>query len=251
MIQTKPKQTWEDRVAALKTRQLPRHIAVIMDGNGRWAKRRGLPRIAGHREGVKSVREMIEAGKDLGIEAMTFYTFSTENWNRPRDEVSALWSLLVTAMNREIEDLKRNNVKVRTIGDLSALPPQPREEMFRAIRETEKNTGIVLTLAINYSGRSEIIYAINTLLASGVTSVTEDDVTNALMTKGLPDPDLLIRTSGEMRISNFLLWQIAYAEIFVTDIHWPDFRKEELAVALDWYQTRERRFGKVSEQLRS
>jgi len=244
------KSEWQSSVAALQKGPLPRHVAIIMDGNGRWAKQRGLPRIAGHREGVASVRSMIEAGNDLGLEVMTFYTFSTENWKRPLEEVSAIWKLLVTAMNREIEDLKRNNVRVRTIGDLSALPSSAQAEMLRAMEQTAHNTGITLNLAINYSGRAEIVTAVNDLLKSGITSVTEADFANSLMTAGLPDPDLLIRTSGEMRVSNFLLWQIAYAEIYVTDVHWPDFRKKELSSAIEWYQTRERRFGKVSEQLK-
>ncbi len=251
MSKSLSKAEWQAKVTALQRLSIPRHIAFIMDGNGRWAKRRGLPRIAGHREGVASVRAMIEAGNDLGIEVMTFYTFSTENWKRPRAEISALWSLMVTAMNREIEDLKRNNVRVRTIGNLSALPDSARLEMLRAIEETKHNTGITLNLAINYSGRAEIVAAVNKLIQSDVQAVTEEDFSSALMTTGLPDPDLLIRTSGEMRVSNFLLWQIAYAEIFVTDVHWPDFRKNELSAAVEWFQTRERRFGKVSEQLKT
>lgn len=243
--------TWLDRVTELKQRTIPRHVAFIMDGNGRWAKQRGLPRLAGHREGVKSVRAMIEAAQDIGVQALTFYTFSKENWSRPKTEVSALWQLLVRSMNNEIDDLMKNNVRVHTLGDLYGLPPVARSEMERAVKLTSKNTGIKFTLAINYSGRTELVDCINRLIKSGVTEVNETMISDTLRVDDIPEPELLIRTSGEMRVSNFMLWQIAYTEIYVTSIHWPEFRKWELLEAINWFSTRERRFGKTSEQLRS
>ncbi|MCX7834470.1 MAG: polyprenyl diphosphate synthase [bacterium] len=241
--------SWENRIKNLNLKKLPQHVALIMDGNGRWAKQRGLPRIAGHREGVKSVRAVIEAAQDIGVKSLTFYTFSKENWKRPKNEVSALWKLLVHSMNKEINDLIKNNVRVFTLGDLTPLPIEARNEMIRAMQLTEKNTGINFTLAINYSGRSELVNCFNKLIKQGVTEVSEDIITNALKIDKIPDPDLLIRTSGEMRISNFMLWQLAYTEIYVTDVHWPDFRKWEFLKAIEWFTTRERRFGKISEQL--
>lgn len=241
--------SWENRLAKLNTKKLPQHVALIMDGNGRWAKQRGLPRIAGHREGVKSVRAVIEAAQDIGIKSLTFFTFSKENWKRPKNEVSALWKLLVHSMNKEINDLIKNNVRVFTIGDLTPLPVEAKNEMMRAIELTAKNTGINFILAINYSGRAELVNCFNHLIKEGFVEVDEEIISKTLRIDNIPDPDLLIRTSGEMRISNFMLWQIAYTEIYVTETHWPDFRKWEFLKAIEWFTTRERRFGKISEQL--
>jgi len=229
---------------------LPRHIAIIMDGNGRWAKKRGLPRMAGHREGINSVRDIVEVCGQLGVEVLTLYTFSLENWRRPRPEVSALMSLLVGTINKEVDDLHRNNVQVRTIGHLEDLPSQARKGMLRAIEKTKQNTGLILNLALSYGGRKEILEAVQHIVKSPPQEITEETISSHLYTAGLPDPDLLIRTSGEFRISNFLLWQLAYTEIFVTDILWPDFRRQELYRAIDDYQSRERRFGLISEQIK-
>ncbi len=229
--------------------KLPRHIAFIMDGNGRWAKQRGLPRLFGHREGVNSVREMVEAGVELSIEVMTFYTFSTENWKRPINEISGLMKLLVSTIRKEVDDLDRNNIRLHPIGCLDDLPELPRREFMQAEQRLRKNTGLVLNIALSYSGRREIVQAVNRLLQKGVTQVSEEDITECLDTTGLPDPDLLIRTSGEYRLSNFLLWQCAYTEIYISDIYWPAFRKVELYRSILDYQNRERRFGCISEQL--
>ena len=228
---------------------IPRHIAFIMDGNGRWAKDRGLPRIAGHREGVRTVRRMVELGPEIGVEVMTFYTFSSENWLRPRLEVAALMELLLEAINRELDDLKRNGVSLRTIGELNALPRGPRKALERAILETAGNTRLILVLALSYSGRSEIVHAVNRIIASGESQVDEESFSNYLETAGLPDPDLLIRTSGEYRLSNFLLYQLAYTEIVVTEKYWPEFSSRDLFECISLYQQRERRFGRTSEQV--
>ncbi|MFH0881487.1 MAG: isoprenyl transferase [bacterium] len=229
--------------------RLPAHIAFIMDGNGRWAKERGMPRMFGHREGVKSVREMVETGVELGIKVMTFYTFSTENWKRPKSEVSGLMKLLVSTIRKEVDDLDKNNVCLRTIGQLEDLPPGPRAEFKAAKKQLEKNDGLLLVLALSYSGRREITQAVNRLLEQGVKRVDEKVFAAVLDTADLPDPDLLIRTSGEMRLSNFLLWQTAYTELYVTDTYWPDFRRAQLIEAVHDYLHRERRFGRTSEQL--
>jgi undecaprenyl diphosphate synthase len=229
---------------------LPQHIAIIMDGNGRWAKKRGLPRLAGHREGINSVRDIVEACGQLGIKVLTLYTFSLENWRRPKFEVSALMSLLVRTINKEVEDLQRNNVQVRTIGHLDDLPQIAQKGMLRAIEKTKNNTGLILNLALSYGGRQELLEAIKKILDNSPKDLTEETISSYLYTAGLPDPDLLIRTSGEFRISNFLLWQLAYTEIYVTDVLWPDFRREDLYHAIDVYQSRERRFGLISEQIR-
>jgi len=239
----------ELKARILASGNIPRHIAFIMDGNGRWAKQRGLPRIAGHREGVRTVRRMVECGPEIGVQVMTFYTFSAENWCRPGREVSALMELLLDAINREVEDLKRNQVCLKTIGDLSALPAGPREALERAIAETAGNKRLTLVLALSYSGRREIVQAVNRLISSGVKSVTESDFSASLDTAGLPDPDLLIRTSGEYRLSNFLLYQLAYTEITVSDRYWPDFSVRDLYDCIARYQQRERRFGRISEQV--
>ncbi|KPL18259.1 MAG: UDP pyrophosphate synthase [candidate division Zixibacteria bacterium SM23_81] len=233
----------------LKAGNLPRHIAIIMDGNGRWAMQRGLPRIAGHREGINSVREVVRAAGELGIDVMTLYVFSAENWRRPKREIGALMKLLGETTRREIEDLMKNQVRLAVIGRLEELAPAARRVLTKAVARTERNTGLLLNLAINYGGRDELLDAIRVLakeVQAGQMSpeaIDEDLFGKYLYTGGLPDPDLLIRTSGEMRVSNFLLWQIAYTEIYVTDVLWPDFRREHLYRAILDYQNRERRFG--------
>lgn len=235
--------------------RLPRHVAIIMDGNGRWAKARGKDRSFGHQEGVVSVRKIMDAVTQLGLEYLTLYTFSTENWNRPEEEVQALMSLLVSAIHRETPDMMKKNVRLTAIGDLSRL----REDAYNTLREcidtTSANTGTTLVLALSYSSRWEITEAARRLAQEVLEQkITPNDITEAMVsdhltTKQIPDPDLLIRTGGEQRISNFLLWQLSYAEFFFTDVFWPDFREEELYEAILYYQQRERRFGKTSEQL--
>jgi len=236
---------------------IPDHIAIIMDGNGRWARKRSLPRIAGHREGINSVREITRLCGEIGIKHLTLYTFSTENWQRPKAEVSALMTLLLKTINKEVKELHKNNVKFTVIGDLAMLPRSTRKGLQDGIELTQDNGGLNLCLALNYGSRQEMIDAIQSL-ASKVQSgemepeeINEAIFSNALYTKGIPDPDLLIRTSGECRLSNFLLWQSAYTEIFITDTYWPEFREEQLMDAITVYQLRERRFGKVSEQVQS
>jgi undecaprenyl diphosphate synthase len=240
----------------LKSRgRLPSHIAIIMDGNGRWAKKRGLPRAEGHRAGIKSVRDTVEACGEMGIQILTLYTFSTENWNRPKDEVSALMKLLLRTLQMEIRELLENNVRLQAIGDLPSLPDMIRNQLVRGIEDTQGNTGLILNLAINYGGREEILSAVRWIAEKVLAGEIPPDRIDALMfqkhlyTAGMPDPDLLIRTSGEMRISNFLLWQLAYTEIVITDVLWPDFRRDSLYRAIEDYQKRERRFGKISEQI--
>ncbi len=234
---------------------LPEHVAIIMDGNGRWAKRRALPRAAGHREGVKSVRKIVEIAGNLKIEHLTLYTFSKENWRRPISEVNTLMKLLVSSIRKEIDELMEKNVRLRTIGDLNDLPPAARDEMLDATERTRHNTGLSLNLALSYGGRSEIVSAIKNIaerVCNGDLFINEIDdqvVADALYTREIPDPDLLIRTSGEQRISNFLLWQVAYSELYITQTAWPDFREEEFCKAIISYLRRERRFGMVSEQL--
>ncbi len=235
---------------------LPRHIAIIMDGNGRWAKQRGYPRVLGHREGIKSVREVVEACGELGIEVLTLYTFSTENWRRPREEVSALMKLLLKTIQKEIRDLIRNNVRLTVIGNLEHLPDAARKSMETAIQKTEANTGLNLNLALSYGSREELVRAVKKIAEQvkegelDPEAVSSKTIQDHLYTSKVPDPDLLIRTSGEYRISNFLLWQLAYTEIYFTDVLWPDFRKADLLKAIDNYRQRERRFGKVSEQIK-
>ena len=236
---------------------IPDHIAIIMDGNGRWARERSLPRIAGHREGINSVREITRLCGEIGIKHLTLYTFSTENWQRPKAEVSALMTLLLKTINKEVKELHKNNVKFTVIGDLEMLPGSTRKGLQDGIDLTQDNEGLNLCLALNYGSRQEMIDAIQSL-ASKVQSgemepeeINEAIFSDALYTKGIPDPDLLIRTSGECRLSNFLLWQSAYTEIFITDTYWPEFREEQLMDAITVYQLRERRFGKVSEQVQS
>jgi undecaprenyl diphosphate synthase len=235
--------------------RLPKHIAVIMDGNGRWAKKKGALRIFGHRNAVQAVRDVTEGCGELGVKYLTLYAFSTENWSRPKDEVDGLMELLVSTLKEEIERLMENQVKLHTIGDITKLPKDCQENLLWAIDKTKDNTGLNLVMALSYSGRWEITKAIQALardVESGKLAshqINEGSLENYLQTSGIPDPELLIRTSGEMRISNFLLWQIAYTELFITPTLWPDFRKEHLYEAIWSFQQRERRFGKTSEQL--
>ncbi len=230
--------------------RLPAHVAVIMDGNGRWAGKRGLPRVAGHRAGIEPVRVTVETCARLGIQALTLYAFSVENWKRPRGEVDTLWRLLRIYLRRELPDLMENDIQLRAMGRLDALPAPVRRELDAAIETTAANRGMRLNLAINYSGRAELVDAVNALIHEARESgsldalhIDEQSLASRLYTAGLPDPDLLIRTSGEMRVSNFLLWQIAYAELYVTGTLWPDFRRTELLAAILEYQKRDRRFG--------
>lgn len=235
--------------------RLPRHVAIIMDGNGRWAKAKGKDRSFGHQEGVVSVRKIMDAVTQLGLKYLTLYTFSTENWNRPEEEVQALMSLLVSAIYRETPDMMKKNVRLTAIGDLSRLREDAYNTLQECIDTTSANTGTTLVLALSYSSRWEITRAARQLAQEVLeqkinpNDITEAMVSDHLTTKNIPDPDLLIRTGGEKRISNFLLWQLSYAEFFFTDVFWPDFREEELYEAILYYQQRERRFGKTSEQL--
>ena len=235
--------------------RLPRHVAIIMDGNGRWAKAKGKDRSFGHQEGVVSVRKIMDAVTQLGLKYLTLYTFSTENWNRPEEEVQALMSLLVSAIHRETPDMMKKNVRLTAIGDLSRLREDAYNTLQECIDTTSANTGTTLVLALSYSSRWEITRAARQLAQEVLeqkinpNDITEAMVSDHLTTKNIPDPDLLIRTGGEKRISNFLIWQLSYAEFFFTDVFWPDFREEELYEAILYYQQRERRFGKTSEQL--
>jgi undecaprenyl diphosphate synthase len=230
--------------------RLPRHIAVIMDGNGRWAKARSLPRVAGHRAGIDSVREVVETSARLGIHVLTLYAFSAENWKRPRSEVRTLMRLLQQYVRRELLTLHRNNIRFQTIGRTWELDQAVQQSLAKAVETTRANTGMLLNVALNYSGRAELVDACARLFGelkrNGHTEgLTEEDISGHLYTSGLPDPDLLIRTSGEMRISNFLLWQIAYAEIYITPTLWPDFRRTHLLTAILDYQGRHRRYGGI------
>ena len=235
----------------LKKGNLPRHIAIIMDGNGRWAKRRGLPRIAGHKAGVKTVKRIVEAAGELKLSILTLFTFSTENWQRPREEVSAIMNLLYETTKRELNELEKNNVKLITTGKIEELSLRRKEILEKAIQRTKDNTGLVLNLALNYSGRSEILDAVKKIsldISSGIIKpegMDEKLFSSYLYTKELPDPDLLIRTSGEMRLSNFMLWQTSYTELYVTEVLWPDFSVNDFYQAIWAYQNRQRRFGKI------
>lgn len=234
----------------IDTTHLPKHIAIIMDGNGRWAKERGYDRIFGHQNGVTSVRETTETAAELGIEYLTLYAFSTENWSRPQAEVDALMELLIDTIEKETPTLTKNNVRLMAIGDLSRLPNNAGEKLQRCIAQTSQNTGLTLVLALSYSSRWEITNALRNIckeVADGkcsIEDINDDLISSHLTTKSIPDPDLLIRTSGEIRISNFLLWQIAYTELYFTETHWPAFRKENLYQAIYEFQQRDRRFGK-------
>ncbi len=234
-----------------KASKLPVHVAIIMDGNGRWAKKKGLPRFLGHREGAKSVRAVTEAAAGAGIKYLTLYAFSTENWKRPESEVGFLMGLLRDYLEKELPVMMRNNIRLMTIGDISRLPAAARVKLEDVKKKTSRNTGLRLVLALNYGSKAEITGAVKKIAAAAkrgkiaLNSITDRTISKNLYTKDIPDPDLLIRTSGEMRISNFLLWQIAYSEIFISPVLWPDFRKKELHAALSEYARRERRFGGV------
>lgn len=234
---------------------IPKHIAIIMDGNGRWAKMHGLPRVAGHKKGVKTVREIVEACVNLGVKYLTLYTFSTENWQRPKNEVSTLMRLIVKSLKDETDELHKNNIKLTSIGNSDMLPIEVKEELEEAFEKTKMNTKMTLNLALSYSGRWELTNAFK-LIAQNVKNgsleienITEDLVSKSLNTSEMPDPELVIRSGGEMRISNFLLWQIAYSEIYVTQVLWPKFKTSNLIEAINEFQRRERRFGLVSEQI--
>lgn len=246
-----------DYKSLINTTNLPQHIAIIMDGNGRWAKEHGKARIFGHKHGVKSVRSVVEGAGEIGLKYLTLYAFSTENWNRPKVEVAALMQLLVNTISSEVAELNKNNVKLITIGDLDSLPNNCGKEMEKAIEKTKNNTGLTLVLALSYSSKWEITKAVKDIAKKvklgelSENEITEQIVDNHLQTANIPDPELLIRTSGERRISNYLLWQIAYAELYFTEKLWPDFTKEDLFEAVVNYQKRERRFGLTSEQLKN
>lgn len=231
--------------------RVPEHVAIIMDGNGRWAKSQGRERIFGHFNGVEAVRASLKAATRSGVRYLTLYAFSTENWNRPKEEVDALMNLLVQTIVGEVDDLDRNEVRLHAIGDLENLPDACRSELFGAMERTRDNERVNLILALNYSARWEMTHAVKEIVASGIPAsrITSQVISDHLSTRSFPDPELLIRTSGEMRISNFLLWQIAYAELYFTDILWPDFNEQEFFKALIDFQGRERRFGKTSEQI--
>jgi undecaprenyl diphosphate synthase len=246
----------EQLLKQIDFKRLPRHIAVIMDGNGRWANRRFLPRVAGHRAGVEAVRSTVDTCARLGIEALTLYAFSVENWKRPPFEIEALMTFLKEYLRKELENIHRNNIRFQTIGRTNELDETVQFELRSAIRKTANNTGMVLNVALNYGGRIELVDAFRKLMercereGRAPESVCEADISRHLYTADLPDPDLLIRSSGEMRVSNFLLWQIAYSEIYVTDTLWPDFRRPDVFAAIVDYQKRERRFGGLSESAR-
>ena len=234
---------------------LPLHIAIIMDGNGRWAHQHGKDRIFGHQQGVNSVREVIESAAELGVKYLTLYTFSTENWNRPDEEVAALMEIMVQSLSNETDTLIKNNIRLNVIGDVGRLSKDVKATLFNAIERTGKGTGLEVVVALSYSSRWEIIEAAKQLAEKvkvgklNPAEIKESDFTDCLSTKGIPDPELMIRTSGELRISNFLLWQIAYTELYFTEVLWPDFGKEEFYKAIIDFQKRERRFGKTSEQI--
>ncbi len=238
-------------LAQLDPDRIPTHTAIIMDGNGRWACERGLERREGHRAGVQTVSRIVRAAARCGIRYLTLYTFSTENWRRPKAEVDALMTLLVRSAVEELTTLEENNVRLRTIGDLKGLPDEPREALEGLVESTKSNTGITLVLAVNYSSRSELTRAFNRLMSerSSDEPITADDITAHLDLPDLPDPDLLIRTGGECRISNYLLWQLAYTELYFCDLYWPDFGAEDLYRALLDYQSRQRRFGRTGDQV--
>lgn len=235
--------------------RLPVHVAVIMDGNGRWAKQRGLDRSEGHVEGVNTVRRITEIASEVGVKYLTLYTFSTENWNRPKDEVDALMNLIVVAIERETPDLIKNNVRLSMIGDSSRMPEFAVNRLNACIQDTSHCNGLNLVLALSYSSRQELVSAVKSIAEQAkngtlsIDDINEEAISNSLYTSNMPDPDLLIRTAGDLRISNYLLWQIAYAELYFTDKFWPDFSKDDFCQAIIDFQSRERRFGKTSEQI--
>lgn len=239
-----------------KSGEIPKHIAIIMDGNGRWAKKRGLPRVAGHKRGVDTVKDIVEACAEIGVKYLTLYTFSTENWKRPKDEVSTLMRLLLNSLKDRVDELCENDIKLTTIGDTDALPYEVQKQLKADIERTKNNKKMVLNLALSYSGRWEILEAVKKISRAvekgdiKADEINEQLFSKFLTTKDLPDPDLVIRTSGEFRVSNFLLWQIAYSEFVITEIYWPDFNRHHLYESIRAFQKRERRFGKVSEQIK-
>lgn len=229
----------------IDTSKLPKHIAIIMDGNGRWAKKKFLPRIIGHTNGVKTVKNIVECARKLNIRVLTLYAFSTENWIRPQEEISGLMNLLKNYLKSELETMLTNKISFRVIGDINKFSKDLQDEILSVTEKTKNNKEMILNIALNYGARQELLRAFTLLQKQNITNPTEQDISNNLYTSGLPDPDLLIRTSGEMRISNFLLWQIAYSEIYITDVLWPDFNEEEFYKAIIEYQKRERRFGGI------
>ncbi|PKH50496.1 di-trans,poly-cis-decaprenylcistransferase [Tenacibaculum sp. Bg11-29] len=245
----------EDKLQSIDLQKVPNHIAIIMDGNGRWAKGKGMQRIFGHRNALTAIRETADTASEIGVKFITLYAFSTENWNRPKLEVDALMSLLVSTLKKELPDFQRKNVKINAIGNISSLPKNAQKVLASVIEQTKNNTKITLTFALSYGSREEIVNAFKNISKKVVNKeldiekIDEKIINNHLYTFNLPDVDLMIRTSGEQRISNFLLWQLAYAELYFTEILWPDFRRENLFDAVIDYQNRERRFGKTSEQI--
>lgn len=245
-----------DLLNTIDKTNLPKHLAIIMDGNGRWAKQKGLLRAFGHESGTKSVKKIIEASAKLGIEYLTLYAFSTENWNRPKLEVETLMRVLINSLKKELITLQKNNIKLNAIGNLEKLPKSAQKELLDVINKTKDNTQMTLTLALSYGSREELVSAVKNICSKvknniiSIDTIDDSIINEHLYTQNLPDVDLLIRTSGEHRISNFLLWQIAYAELYFTDILWPDFKEQDLYEAIISYQKRERRFGKTSEQIK-
>jgi len=245
-----------DTTTTINKDNLPQHIAIIMDGNGRWAKKQGMLRAFGHENGVKSVREIVTACTKLNIGFLTLYAFSTENWNRPKLEVDALMSILMNSLKKELPTMQKNNIKLSTIGNANMLPARARKQLFDVIEQTKTNTGMVLTLALSYGSREELIQAVKQIAEKvkhnqlNTADINESVIQEHLYTNDMPDADLVIRTSGEQRISNFLLWQAAYAELYFTEVLWPDFTENDLHMAIASYQKRERRFGKTSEQIK-
>lgn len=245
------------KLSDIDTTRLPRHVAVIMDGNGRWAQKHGKPRVFGHKNGVKSVREVTEAAAEIGIQYLTLYAFSTENWSRPAAEVNALMHLLVETVKKELATLNKNSIRLQAIGDLKKLPSKTYTALMEGIEQTKNNERMTLVLALNYSSRWELTTSMKAMaekITAGTLSaeeITAEVIESHLSTVGIPDPELLIRTSGEHRVSNFLLWQLAYTEFYFTETFWPDFRKADFIAAISDFQSRERRFGKTSEQITS
>lgn len=244
-----------DIQSQINTDRLPNHVAIIMDGNGRWAKQKGLARVFGHRNGVKAVRQTVEAASEIGLKVLTLYAFSTENWKRPKKEIDALMNILISSLKKELSTFQKNDIKLQTIGQTKNLPLKAQKELQEVIDKTENNSSMILNLALSYGSREEIVNTIKNISKKivnkelSVEEIDEKIINNHLYTFTLPDVDFLIRTSGEKRLSNFLLWQIAYAELYFTDVLWPDFRKEDFFEAILDYQQRERRFGKISEQI--
>ena len=256
ILQSQIQQSMQELLEKIDKSRLPRHVAIIMDGNGRWAKEKGQDRLYGHFHGVESVRNIVEGAGELGIEYLTLYAFSTENWDRPLYEVTGLMELLVDTIKKETPDLKKNNIKLHVIGDIQMLPEHARIELLEVLDETKDNNGMNLIMALSYSSRWELVNAVKNIaldVQAGKVdpqSISQDTLQAYLTTSAFPDPELMIRTSGEYRISNFLLYQLAYAELYFTNVRWPDFRKENFYEAIIDFQSRERRFGKISEQLK-